>query len=196
MLNLLDPASMIANALPAHSYRHFHARDVHYACVNFSKELTVKIYELPDSRGEFIVAPHQHRYPFLQVVLLGELYNFQFQESRDPEKQYWMSCAYKTPLNGGEGQFLPVLPTGLKAERYRYYRPGQGYTQQPNVIHTIATYRRTWVVTWQGADEWDDAMTFFKRNEVPKRSDRELYQPMTRTDLEDMAQRYLEDQVE
>jgi len=182
---------MCAQANLQHSYSNFHAMGVNYACVVMQPGAVLKIYELPNTEGKLLVAPHSHLYPFAQTLLAGEMYHYEYDWwSRHPEGVTHVLCNYETPLNGGSGKFVQELTGHLETECITRITVGGGYQLQPDRIHSIATVAPTWLVTFQQADvSAAQARTFFPVGDVPYQPDDKLYQPMTPTNLLAMADR-------
>ncbi len=186
---MIDWPSLILKADLTRSFMDFHAPGVNYACLEFTRTRVIKLYELPDSQGEFIVAPHDHSYEFMQTVLAGRLRNYRFKSSPgDSAKLYTAACYYDTPLNGGHGRFQCDHFTHLSQIETHFVSPGGCYMMSTDEIHTIATDGPTWVVTMQAQDTSPHPFTYFKRNEIPDVNPA-LYKPMNGCDLTDMADR-------
>lgn len=57
-----------------------HVRGLHYFCLQRRNEMTLKIYWVPRGIDGYLVAPHNHRYDFLSIVLHGHVDHFRFKK--------------------------------------------------------------------------------------------------------------------
>lgn len=125
----------------ANSYKNFHAKGLHYVCLERSPVVTLKAYffegdavDLPE-----VVVPHNHRYNFTTEVLAGELTDIEYTivpvdmcETEEVAQQW----NYLTPLNGGNG-FTWVGETGLVREEDISLEAGGLLLSLHDKIHTI-----------------------------------------------------------
>jgi len=189
---MIDWPDLILRADRRRSFRDFHAMGLNYACLEWTGHRIVKLYELPDTKGRPLVAPHSHRYEFLQTVLAGRLVNQVFEsEPYGPlDHHHHVACTYHTPISGGTGRFQADHFTRLEHVEDHFVSAGGCYTLRTDEIHTLSTDGPTWVVTVQAQDTKTESETFtyFRKGEVPEPDER-LYKPMAPADLWEMSRR-------
>ena len=133
--NLL--ASIDWEQAAANSFQHFHARGLHYVNLLRNPRLTVKLYIFDKTEHNdhgWIVWPHNHRYAFTHVTLLGSIWNHKF---RVVEGNDWRLYTFDTPLDGGSG-LTPLMDVGLERRVSMRYSQQGFYDLDPNGIHTIS----------------------------------------------------------
>jgi hypothetical protein len=179
------------------SYKDFHAKGLHYLCLQRSPRITLKAYffEGTVSSAPEIVIPHNHRYNFLTQVLAGELLDKEYREIEEPDIGMALRTAqkwdYMTPLNGGKG-FKWLKETNLWWAAERTIKKGSQLFSPYNKIHTIAVKPDTVLLLTQFQDELpidkpSSAYSFNSSKEHGPNTDG-LYSKFTA----DEVQRYLE----
>jgi len=184
----MDLVKAVREADLSRSYLDFHATGLNYACLHWSEGFVLKVYELPCTKGEPIVAPHQHRYSFSQHVLCGAILNCVYEETEPSSISPSFACVYDTPLNGGFGGWKPIRVASLMLVKTPRLYAGDSYILRSDEIHTIGAYENTWVFTVQGPDVNSNALTYFgSQSVISTRND--LYRKPTSKDMKEMADR-------
>jgi len=166
------------DTIVSNSYKDFHAKGVDYICVRRSPSLTVKLYFFDGdaSKTGEVVYPHDHRYAFDTLVLVGAIENVRYATDRRRAAGdrvgplVYNEFEYRTPLNGGNGFTFRRQRVLAETSRDRYDQ-GEVYSQFPSEIHTIRIAEdRTVLFLRQYADEVPvDAPTrTFARGAEPK----------------------------
>jgi hypothetical protein len=146
--------------LVKHSYMNFHAKGLHYLCLQRSPLATVKAYFFTHEAASSpeVVIPHNHRYDFVTQVLSGELHDFIYWEveAGTDKAVIYNKFDFYTPLNGGEG-FVWQRPVCLRKAMYNngtvLVRKGETLFRKASQIHTIKADQGTVLLLTQLADK-------------------------------------------
>jgi hypothetical protein len=180
---------MQLETIKENSYKNFHAKGLHYVCLERSPLLTLKAYffEGDISNAPEVVIPHNHRYDFTTEVLVGELTDLEYAEmaalgDRSSVAQKW---DYRTPLNGGEG-FEWVGECSLFKTNSRTKKPGELLLTANHKIHTIKVKPDTVLLLTQMQDKLPigtptQAYSFDTKEQKPNTSG--LYEKFTSDEL-------------
>jgi hypothetical protein len=173
------------------SYKNFHAKGLHYICLERSPLVTLKAYFFEDdiSSAPEVAVPHNHRYDFTSEVLAGELTDIEYAAmdalgDRSSVAQQW---SYLTPLNGGNG-FTWEKEVSLFKTNTRIKKPGEILLTQSHKIHTIKVKRGTVLLLTQMQDKVPigtptQAYSFGSKEQKPNTSG--LYEKFTHDELKD-----------
>jgi hypothetical protein len=142
------------------SYKNFHAKGLHYLCLQRTELVTVKAYFFEDtaSKSPEVVVPHNHRYDFITEVITGELQDHTYQEvpvrghDTHADVALYNKFNFYTPLNGGEG-FVFCKPVVLKKRSITTRRAGETLGRSSEQIHTISVKPNTILLLTQLRDK-------------------------------------------
>jgi hypothetical protein len=125
------------------SFMNFHAKGLHYLCLERTELVTVKAYFFDETfkTSNDVVIPHNHRYDFVTKVLAGKLKDILYQEVNAGYSgaKLFNRFDFHTPLNGGDG-FKWVKPVCLAESAWGSVRPltsGGSLYRKAADIHTI-----------------------------------------------------------
>jgi hypothetical protein len=177
-------------AIATNSYKNFHAKGLHYVCLERSPLCTLKAYFFEGEviNSPEIVVPHDHRYDFTTEVLSGELTDIEYAECFPckgvPIAQTW---EYRTPLNEGNG-FTWVGEIGLVKSRNRTLKQGELLLTPYHRIHTIKVKRDTVLLLTQMQDKFTierptKAYSFGSKDQKPDTSG--LYERFSIDEIKD-----------
>lgn len=139
------------------SYKDFHAKGLHYLCLQRTELVTVKAYffEGDVTQAPEIVVPHNHRYDFLTEVIEGRLTDYTYYEIIPPganrDTRLYNKFDFFTPLNGGTG-FKWKKPVLLQKNYPVIIKPGERLFRNAETIHTISVKPDTILLLTQHKD--------------------------------------------
>lgn len=161
------------------SYKNFHAKGLHYICLQRSPLVTVKAYFFEGDvvNAAEVVVPHNHRYDFVTEVLAGELLDKEYREVvKNPGLatrlvQRW---DYMTPLNGGKG-FKWASEAHLWWFKEHVRSKGETLFSTHDKIHTISVKPDTVLLLTQlhdklALDKPTQAYSFGSKEQKPSTS--------------------------
>jgi hypothetical protein len=148
---------MLFSKILESSFKNFHAKGLHYLCLQRTELVTVKAYFFEDeiAGAHDVVIPHNHRYDFVTECLSGHLTDIPYEECNPGhgEARIYNKFNFHTPLNGGEG-FVWEKPVCLLTPTYKrsYVKPGQRLYKKAEEIHTIQVKPDTIILLTQLQD--------------------------------------------
>lgn len=131
-----------------HSYLDLHSKGLDYICLRRSEVRTDKVYffgferDFDMSKQPEVVNPHDHRYDFNTLCLLGAVSNSIYARRhglsavRCGERLVYQEFEWRTPLNGGDG-FTWKNEQILEKVATSHYKVGEDYYMIADNIHTI-----------------------------------------------------------
>jgi hypothetical protein len=131
---------MNAGEMARHSVKNHHVNGLDYLCLHRSDKLTVKLYfldpaKMAKERGDFLVAPHTHRYSFESYVLHGRLGHIRLWERRVEGSDGQYECFAYDP-DTRTRKFTHACDFGHSVEYYGI--AGQeSYWNSTSDIHTL-----------------------------------------------------------
>lgn len=126
-----------------HSVLRYHASSVNYLNLLRGSRLTLKLYLLETTQGQWLVNPHSHRYHFDQWLLSGEIENQIFKPGWGPY-DHALFDVYR------EMQLADI--TTLHLNEWHRYRKGGTWSMRPEQIHTLIVHQPSVLLTAQYED--------------------------------------------
>jgi hypothetical protein len=188
---------MNVETIRENSFKNFHAKGMHYLCLERSELTTIKAYffEGAAAIAEQVVVPHNHRYDFVTEVLTGELTDYEYAicgntfgdlGMKSDKAQKWN---YLTPLNGGNG-FTWSDEVNLIKTNARIKKRGELLLTPCHRIHTIKVKPDTVLLLTQmqdklGLETPTQAYSFGTKEEKPDTTG--LYEKFTNDEIHEYA---------
>ena len=131
-----DMAHIIAN-----SFKDYHVKGFDYICLKRTPTQTDKVYMFDGdvSKMPEVVNPHDHRYDFDTLVMVGTMTNIRFAPvdyAIYANENVFHAYEYRTPLNGGRG-FDWKCQQALAVTSKTAYHSGEIHRSKAVQLHTI-----------------------------------------------------------
>lgn len=158
MLRQMDPGEMAQHSIINH-----HVNGFDYLCLHRSPKLTAKLYIIDPSRidldpGQYLVAPHTHRYGFETTVLYGSIDHVRFKECSGTQ---WRKSEYFAETRATQDCDICNLNPTVEE-----FYPGHTYFCSSRDIHTLKVPSSLVLLGLMQYEDEADSSVVYKKNEL------------------------------